>query len=337
MEWEYINGPGIMLGPWLLGALLDFMFAGVLLQQLYFYFTHFKRDPWYIKTIVRTITVFATLKTVQAFLIVWFKLIISYGDWREAAAWPWQDWTEPVLGATLGAIAQCYFATSFGVTLQIGLDNPYPHDRIPYTVVPMLVSTVFVDSVITSVTLFYLTSTDSLIQRLIVITFGAALPPAISAVCDVITTVTQTGNVHATFNMLTPRLYVYSLMFTLNVREETREMAAFGNDHVSVPTSGSGGEGHRVTVVVRGRSHSLPQNPKIQVHTRTETVVRQHDADELSTSHAKDVSLVPQSGSPPEGLRPKDEEASSVSTYEMDNLTHGSGWGIERPNLTVAI
>ncbi|CAE7229130.1 unnamed protein product, partial [Rhizoctonia solani] len=64
--------------------------------------------------------------------------------------------TFPVEG--FGFYLACSFSwgCSFGVTLQIGLDNPYPHDRIPYTVVPMLVSTVFVDSVITSVTLFYL-------------------------------------------------------------------------------------------------------------------------------------------------------------------------------------
>ncbi|KAH7343778.1 hypothetical protein B0J17DRAFT_713937 [Rhizoctonia solani] len=223
IEWQYVNGPAIMLGPWLLGALLDFMFAGVLFQQLYFYITHFKRDPFYIRIIVWVLVVCATLKAVQAFLIVWFKLVVTYGDWR-AATWPWQDWTEPILGATLGAVAQCYFAIrcyrlsgrkfwfllglfffmfvswgySFEVGLEIGLKNPYIHGRIPYAVIPMLVSTVFVDSVITIVTFFYLIrskkgfnpNTDSMIRRLIVITSEVALPPALSAICDVITSVT---------------------------------------------------------------------------------------------------------------------------------------------------
>ncbi|KAF8709514.1 hypothetical protein RHS03_03033, partial [Rhizoctonia solani] len=309
----------------------------------------------------------ATLKTVQAFLIVWFKFVITYGDWREAAAWPWQDWTEPILGATLGAVAQCYFAIrcyrlsgrrlwlllglfffmfiswgcSFGVGLEIGLKNPYPHGRIPYAVVPMLVSTVFVDSVITIVTLFYLVNskkgfnpyTDSVIHRLIVITFEAALPPAISAICDVITSVTQTGNVHATFNMLTPRLYAYSLLFTLNIREATREMAASGSDHVSAHISGSGDGARRINVVVGGRHQSwFPQNQtKSQIHVETETITHHHDAEGLSANCNRNVPLSPHSEDPREGLKPKEEETSSVSTtwgldgkvYEMDDLAYG--------------
>ncbi|CAE6413071.1 unnamed protein product [Rhizoctonia solani] len=215
---------------------------------------------------------------------------------------------------------------------------PYLHGRIPYAVIPMLISTVFVDSVITIVTLFYLVSskkgfnphTDSVIRRLIVITFEAALPPAMSAICDVVTSVTQTGNVHATFNMLTPRLYAYSLMFTLNIREATREMAASGSDHVSVPISGSADGARRVKVVVGGQHQSwFPQNQKkSQVHVETETVTHHHDAGELSANYAKNVHLSVHPEDPREGLKPKDEETSSVSTtwaldgkvYEMDNL-----------------
>jgi hypothetical protein len=78
IEWQYVNDPGIMLGPWMLGALLDFMFAvhtgltcelckaadvdlqGILLQQFYFYRTHFKDDALYVKIIVWVTMLFAT-------------------------------------------------------------------------------------------------------------------------------------------------------------------------------------------------------------------------------------------------------------------------------------
>ncbi|ELU45792.1 NAD binding domain of 6-phosphogluconate dehydrogenase domain-containing protein [Rhizoctonia solani AG-1 IA] len=164
--------------------------------------------------------------------------------------------------------------------------------------------------------------TDSVIHRLIVITFEAALPPAISAICDVITSVTQTGNVHATFNMLTPR------------REATREMAASGSDHVSAPVSGSGDGARRINVVVGGRHQSwFPQNQKkSQIHVETETITHHHDAEGLSANCNRNVpQLSPHSEDPREGLKPKEEETSSVSTtwgldgkvYEMDDLAYG--------------
>lgn len=364
MEWQYVNNPAIMLGPWLVGALIDFMFTGILLQQFYFYTTNFKEDPLHIKVIVWVTMICAILKTVQVFLIVWLKLVIGYGDWRDAASWPWQDWTEPILGASLGASAQTYFAVrcyrlsgrktwfllglfflmfiswgcSVGVALEIGLRNPYIEGRIPHAVVPMLVSTIFVDSVITIVTLFYLVrsrkgfnpQTDTMAGRLILITFEAALPPALSAICDVITSVTQTGNIHAAFNMLTPRLYAYSLLFTLNARVSTRELAASGSDHVSIQVSGlSDGARHtKFSVGARAQSWFPSNTTKSQVNVGTETVM--HHGESSSARYTNMVDLSPHLEDPREGVNSKEDEASSVSTtwgpegkvFEMDTLRH---------------
>ncbi|KAF8607828.1 hypothetical protein BDV93DRAFT_603599 [Ceratobasidium sp. AG-I] len=359
IEWQYVNNPSLMLGPWMLGALFDFMFAGILLQQFHFYRTNFKDDALWVKIVVWVTMLFATMKTVQAFLIVWFKLIVAYGDWREAANWPWQDWTEPILGASLGAAAQTYFSMrcyrlsgrrmwllvglftfmliswgcSFGVGLQIGLQNPYAHGDVPYAVIPMLVSTILVDSVITLVTMFYLIrskkgfnhQTDSILSRLMTVTLEAALPPALSAICDVITSVTEIGNVHATFNMLTPRLYAYSLMFTLNARVVTRELAASGGDHISVHVSGFDDAPKQTQLVIGGRAKSwFPPNPlKNQVHVENETSTQQHrlsgrqtNTITLSSYEARDRAIS------------KDDSVSVISTawsleskvYEMDSL-----------------
>ncbi|QRW01837.1 hypothetical protein RhiLY_00834 [Ceratobasidium sp. AG-Ba] len=341
MEWQYVNNPGIMLGPWMLGALLDFMFAGILLQQFYFYYKNFKNDALYVKVIVWIAILLATMKTAQAFLIVWFKIIIAYGDWREAANWPWPDWTEPILGASLGAVAQVYFSIrtwlllglllfvfiawgcSFGVGLQIGLKNPYPEGKIPYAVIPMLVTTVLVDSVITTITLFYLLrskkgfnpKTDNLVGRLIIITFEAALPPALSAICDTITSVTQTGNIHATFNMLTPRLYAFSLLFTINVRATTRDLAASGSDHVSIQVGGSSdGANRRVNIIWFPK-----RKPDDQVRVETETVTVHHSESRTSERFVNTINLSPQIENV-QGVKSK-EERRQVSHQRGHRLT----------------
>jgi len=365
IEWQYVNNPGIMLGPWMLGALLDFMFAGILLQQFYFYRTHFKDDALYIKVIVWITMLFATLKTVQAFLIVWFKVIIAYGDWREAASWPWQDWSEPILGASLGAASQTYFSIrcyrlsgrktwlllclfffmfiswgcSFGVGLQIGLSDPYADGKIPYAVIPMLVTTVAVDSVITFVTLFYLLQpkkgfnpqTDTIVGRLVVITFEAALPPALSALCDMVTSITEIGNLHATFNMLTPRLYAFSLLFTLNVRLITRELALGGNDHISIQPAGSNDvTSHCADVAASARPWFNRKKPKSQVHVETETVTIR------SERAANSIILSPDLEGSREAAKTKELEVSSISTtwvaaestlYEMGSLGYSRSKG----------
>ncbi|QRV87658.1 hypothetical protein RhiJN_15676 [Ceratobasidium sp. AG-Ba] len=341
MEWQYVNNPGIMLGPWMLGALLDFMFAGILLQQFYFYYKNFKNDALYIKIIVWTAMLLATMKTAQAFLIVWFKIIIAYGDWREAANWPSTSRFGRRTWLLLGLLLFVFIAwgCSFGVGLQIGLKNPYPEGKIPYAVIPMLVTTVLVDSVITTITLFYLLQskkgfnpkTDNLVGRLIIITFEAALPPALSAICDTITSVTQTGNIHATFNMLTPRLYAFSLLFTINVRATTRDLAAGGSDHVSVQVGGSSdGANRRVNIVVGGRAASWfpKRKPDDRVRVETETVTVHHSESRTSERFVNTVNLSSHLENVQE-MKSKEDETSSISsawprldtkTYEMGSL-----------------
>ncbi|KAG9122508.1 hypothetical protein FRC07_001087 [Ceratobasidium sp. 392] len=349
IEWQYVNNPGIMLGPWMLGALLDFMFAGILLQKFYFYRQIFKNDALYIRIIVWTTMLLATIKTAHAFLVVWFKLVVAYGDWREAASWPWQDWTEPILSASLGAVAQIYFSVRIGVAIQIGLKDPYLDGNVPYAVVPMLVSTVrdhpttfelvaVVDSVITLVTLFYLLRskkgfnphTDTIIKRLILVTFEAALPPALSAICDMITSVVLTaGNIHVAFNMLTPRLYAYSLLFTLNARAATRELALGGSDHVSIQVSGpSSAENRHVDDSFGGRS-AKSQIAHSKLRVETETITIYHCERDTSNTPANIVDLSLHAENNRKTTKAKEDEVASVSStwvpldtkaYELRNL-----------------
>ncbi|KAG9119708.1 hypothetical protein FRC07_005127, partial [Ceratobasidium sp. 392] len=224
----------------------------------------------------------------------------------------------------------------FGVAIQIGLEDPYLDGNVPYAVVPMLVSTVLVDSVITLVTLFYFLRskkgfnphTDTIIKRLILVTFEAALPPALSAICDMITSVVLTaGNIHVTFNMLTPRLYAYSLLFTLNARAATRELALSGSDHVSIQVSGpSSAENRHVDSSFGGRSaKSQITHSKLRVETEAITV---YHCEQDTSNRPVDI-LSPHAENNREITKAEEDEVASVSStwvpsdtkaYELRNL-----------------
>jgi hypothetical protein len=45
----------------------------------------------------------------QTFMIVWDKNIVGFGDWRNAAEFPWNLWIDPVAATFLSLSAQLFF------------------------------------------------------------------------------------------------------------------------------------------------------------------------------------------------------------------------------------
>ncbi|KAG9027791.1 hypothetical protein FRB95_007371 [Tulasnella sp. JGI-2019a] len=98
----------------------------------------------------------------------------------------------------------------------------------------MLFISVAVDIILTSVVSYRLwtarsglsTETETLVTRVLAMTWQAAIPPMVSGVLEAVCfeVSLDTNLAYATFSFLTPRLYVCALMYTLNSRLSMRGM-----------------------------------------------------------------------------------------------------------------
>lgn len=98
------------MGPWLVGAELDFLLQGILWVMSARYFRQHKNDKRVYYYFVIFINVLSFGKTVQSFLIVWDKFITKFGHYMSLVEDnpTWQA-TEPLTTSIVGACVQAFF------------------------------------------------------------------------------------------------------------------------------------------------------------------------------------------------------------------------------------
>ncbi|KAG8924047.1 hypothetical protein FRC02_010677 [Tulasnella sp. 418] len=263
-----------LFGPWLIGACCDCFFVGILGIQTHAYYTTFRRDATWIKLLVGFVFVFSCLKMVQSFLLIWTLLVTYSGDYKSVAIGTWHMWVEPIMAQKLSSTAQSFFVyrcfrlannnwailsgllmgmvASLIVTIFLTLRLFYDPYYLPLIQVYMTSSlgiNVAIDLFITITVTIQLVRCrrglqrhpDYLLARSIILTWESALPPAICATLNLILFLQDKINTTGMlFNILTPRLYVFSLMHTLNSRSAIRSRSSMEtssglqfNDHTA--------------------------------------------------------------------------------------------------------
>ncbi|KAG8975691.1 hypothetical protein FRC05_005209 [Tulasnella sp. 425] len=174
---------------------------------------------------------FCTFDSTKALLTYAFipsLLRRSYGDWSRFALVPWEIPALEVLTRLTVFVAQIFFAQRCYAL--------YNRSRVVFTGV-MIVITALSISLLTDLSITGLTvwklgrrgghtlspNTDDVIQRLRNVTLEAAAPPAIAAFLNLALCFRWTDYTYHWFGLMTPKLYVWSLMFTLNSRVAIRE------------------------------------------------------------------------------------------------------------------
>ncbi|KAG9017109.1 hypothetical protein FRB90_001713 [Tulasnella sp. 427] len=254
----YSKDPNGVLGPWIVGALADAFFMGLLWTQVTNYYQWFPRDSKWIKGLVALITIISCVKFFQSCYTTWLKFVTEFGDWLRIVNIGWEIYMIPVFGQALSFCAQLFFSwrcftlmrrnwyilafllmsitTSFALSIVVGYR--YATDQLNSSAIqkfsaPQLALNIINDLLISAIVTVRLTqsrsgfnaTTDTALKRLLAITWGAGIPPTISATLDMITFFTMPRNlVHVLFNMLTGRLYVFSMMYALNSRASIRTM-----------------------------------------------------------------------------------------------------------------
>ncbi|KAJ3992944.1 hypothetical protein F5050DRAFT_1810982 [Lentinula boryana] len=251
-----------LLGPWLIGAFLDVLLQGILFGQFIHYAQWYRDDKTGLKLAVVGLAIITTLKSIQAFALVWILFIRNFLDLPGAILLNYTTWWQsgnPLMVAAIGLYVQAYFCYRL-----------YMIAKSPLPVIPLALLFLFAFAAL-SIGTYYITISDTLgigrwfaahlasvfagdlmlslvtayflirskknvlpqtvglITALIRLTFQTAAPAAICALLNLIFSQIYNGNENITstaFNMMLPKLYAVSMMWTLNARRSIG--AAYG-------------------------------------------------------------------------------------------------------------
>lgn len=254
------------LGPWLVGMALDWFFLGILTTQFSNYYSWYgRKDGVGMKIAVGVLALLTTLKSIQAFSIVWIQQINYFTDIQGALALhetAWYHTGNIIMEASISFYVQCYFsyrlyalskmwwiAAPIMVLYVLGLASAIV---VTYYIASFIIdkqtehwisvhyaSAFVTDLLLSSATAWFLLTnrkhvlpqTASLLNALARLTFQTAALPAICAMINFIFvyTIGRTfNNVVSVFIQALPKLYAISMMWTLNARRAIRVAFASG-------------------------------------------------------------------------------------------------------------
>lgn len=200
--------------------------------------------------LVALVTTLSVLKTIQVVGIVWEQNVMAFADPDKArllANTAWWQVSAPLMTGITGFVVQSFFAYRFfkltgnplytfviGCAMVVGIIGSAfstvfimkndMNQKVTWLMVH-LVSVCISDVLITIGTVYALynrnsglSSTTSMIKRLLRLVFEAAVPPALIATIDLILTQTLNSRLlwHLVLNYCLAKLYVISLLYTLN-------------------------------------------------------------------------------------------------------------------------
>ncbi|KAJ7741570.1 hypothetical protein DFH07DRAFT_943517 [Mycena maculata] len=254
----FIDTRTTSLGPWVLGGLMDSILMGIILFQVYNYF-NFRRTEHglsrYYMYLVIVVTFLSILKTSQAIAVVWVQNVLFFANPDIARtllniAW-WQNSVTLMILETLEKLGRndpnvwpsIIVGDAKGKVMWLLVELlgfKWSSFADIHTCQVHLVSVFAADSMITAGTSYTLrqrstglASTSSLINRLLRLVFESAIPPTLIATIDLILTQTLGSKLlwHVFVNYSLSKVYVISLIYTLNCISEYRQDHSQSRSH----------------------------------------------------------------------------------------------------------
>ncbi|KAJ7649000.1 hypothetical protein DFH06DRAFT_1300249 [Mycena polygramma] len=249
-----------VLGPVVVGVVLNSVFYGVCALQFYEYATRANRDSLATKCLVVWIAMVDTFSVSNSTSLLWHYAVDNFGNDAVLLAAPWQYSLLPLLNSLASVPIQLFLghrvkslsnswalyglisclalaegAMSLTITIQsfTNLSTLSDHPLLLSLVVAYTSLTAACDILITG-SLIYLLQiqrtgfkrTDFTISRLVRTTVETAIPVTICCVLLLATVTgvsTTTSNISLLFGLLLGRLYTNTLMTTLNARAAIRK------------------------------------------------------------------------------------------------------------------
>ncbi|RSH89303.1 hypothetical protein EHS25_002415 [Saitozyma podzolica] len=244
--------PGISFGSYILGMWLDAIMGGIMITQLITYFSHSRNERWLIRIIVYWITVISTAFTVFIVVMNFHFFVYGFGSYLPFESVDWIGWP-PLMDSFISTGVQAFyvdrayrlngknkgllivliallvasFGAAIGTKIKFGLlDAESDAAQIDPFVWTWLGTCMAADILITTAVAYGLhksrtgwSSTDALVQRLILLSAETQLPPALVTLGFLVEfCIDPPSSLGVFFECFQSKVYCIGLLYVLNHR-----------------------------------------------------------------------------------------------------------------------
>ncbi|EKM51209.1 uncharacterized protein PHACADRAFT_213079 [Phanerochaete carnosa HHB-10118-sp] len=238
-------------GPGLIGAFLNVFLLGIVVTQVFYYFTTYKKDRLWIKAYVAVLAVADLVNSIFDIYWLYVDLIDDFGNSADISVADWRFATDPAMVGIIATLVQLFFAwrlkvltnnwwitglvvltaiasccgglgTAIAIHFVKQYKNFYKFDSI---VAVWLASMAVCDTVIAIAMTWRLKrhktgfqQTDDVVNKIIRLTVSTGAISAIWAIVDLILFLSVRTGVHLALNLPLAKLYTNSLLSSLNSR-----------------------------------------------------------------------------------------------------------------------
>ncbi|KZV99210.1 hypothetical protein EXIGLDRAFT_762747 [Exidia glandulosa HHB12029] len=300
----------LTVAPWMVGCFLDLFTQGILACQFVNYFTWYKDDKPLMRYAVIGLIILTCLKLLDSCAAVWIAHVEYFGDLPGAVNLSYTAWWQsgvPLMGATMDFYIQSYFLYRLVVLSKRHWTVIPVALLLMFAFISCIVLTVYIklvdvnnlqhwfaahlgsafaaDLLMTVSTAWFLIQsrrnslkqTQTLIDMLVRLTWQSAAPSALCALANLALSQWKGDYLVSTIpNMLLPKLYSISMMWTINSRRTIRIVSASGKTGSSdgITTNQRSGRTGRTNDLELGRLGTA-----IQIQKETTTVQKVDWAD----------------------------------------------------------
>ncbi|KAH7103938.1 hypothetical protein BKA62DRAFT_755667 [Auriculariales sp. MPI-PUGE-AT-0066] len=286
--WENRN---TALGAWFIGCFLDMFFLGVLVNQIFTYCRECK-DSRRMRSFIAFLFALNIAKTIQALASLWNRLIIGWHDPSVFTHIPWYSLSNTLTSQIICIVAQSFFAVRLyqfigrkylvyllvlNMLVSVGGGSALTYvlahagsDRFKRISITVGIGAMAISDLVVSIATSWMLlkskedaqsdRVDTLVSKILRLTWAAAIPPSIFAVLALATYIKWGGlwrPVFMVFMLPLAKLYSVSVIITLNSRKCLRE----GRDPYRFTTRIISGRGAIVTTdsieFSNGEKHEL--------------------------------------------------------------------------------
>ncbi|EKM82089.1 hypothetical protein AGABI1DRAFT_105441 [Agaricus bisporus var. burnettii JB137-S8] len=242
-------------GSILIGTVINILLFGIMIAQVYIYYTSYRRDTLFLKLYVLALFLVDTINTVFNIVYIYVCLILHFGDGDYLTVTNWQFATGPALTGVISLMVQLFFAWRIHMLTRnwflvsivsiLSLASAICAFLTTYevTIVPQFVrfqefkgiptgwlaSAVAADITITTILVWHLRrrktgfkKSDLIVDRIIRMTVQTGLATSVIAAVDLALYLGSPSGIHLLFNFTLCKFYSNSLMSSLNSRNRSR-------------------------------------------------------------------------------------------------------------------